>query len=334
MKFTTMQKALTAGAIGAVVATPAMADTITGNNPELVLYVTATGGSYTGPSAIARGLNILQNAISGTAQYGASSTSSLTSYGTQTFTLSNSTSTYSTLFAGKTAGAPQGTTAGQGYIYVDYQLPKITGDSTLASFVTAAQAAGATVKWSIQSGTVTGNGTGYAWRYVTTANSSFDNGTGVTTTNLGMSASVANAWADLTSMVKYDNANNTDNATATGAWFTSTGYFGSAAFDTTTTTGGFGDNGTNASNWWNAGTTQPFTVVNAQQNINQAANLYMIISSSNTGGAKAYVITLGDVQVNGDGYIGAQSTVPVPGAAWLLLSGLGGLGVLGRRKKS
>ena len=311
MKFTSMQSALAVGALSAV-AVPALADNASGGPSELVLYVVNTANN----TAYSRGLQLNMNTLAIGGAFRASCyTSSFTGNISDGSTVEMGIVTAEAVAKGYTTGY-----GSQNVLSINYTLPTILADSNLTGFLSAP---GGTFKWSIQSsGNGTGQGSNFSRRFITTSASSYDNGTNVTTGNLGMAGTDANAWQDIVSMVVLDNGLNPSTTNGDGTSITNSNYLSYV-----------GPGSGTASNWF-ATATSVAGAINALQDLGSAANLYEVISQSSSAGNKNWVLTFNDVTMDAAGNLNSVAPVPVPAAAWLLLSGLGGLGVIGRKKKA
>ena len=288
MKFTSMQSALAVGALSAI-AVPALADNASGSPAELVLYVVNT----TTNTAYSRGLQLNMNTLAIGGAFSASGyTSTFTGNISPGSTVEIGAVTAEAVAAGYTSGF-----GSQNVLSVNYTLPTILADANLINFLST----GGTYKWSIQSaGYGPGNGTGFSRRFITTSASSYDNGTNVTTGNLGMAGTDANAWSDIVSMVVADNVLNPSTTNGDGTSITNSNYLS------------FLNGGQNASTWYSAATSVA-GAINALQDLGSAANLYEVISccgATQSAGSKDWVLTFNDVSMDASGNINGLSLPP------------------------
>lgn len=296
MKFTSMQQALAAGAIGAVAATPSMADNaVTSTTAELVLYVVNT---YTG-SAYSRGLGRINGVLSylqvaGTGINGVVSIAGSAYTGTLT-----SMGDTATLTAAQTAAmAISGATTGYGSqpnIRVNFSLPPVMPDANLIKWLSANQ--GGDIRWSVQGGYALGNGSSASRRFVTTSVNNYDNGVNVTNGNLGMSGvTEINVWSNINSVVAGDNSVNPSLSTLDGTSITNSTYLtysGPAAgsYDT-------------AANWFTS-QTNPANYITPLCSIGQSCNLYMVVSGNinSSASGRVFVYTMNDAVLNSAGFL-------------------------------
>jgi hypothetical protein len=277
MKFTSMQQALAVGALS-VVAVPALSDNSTGVPAELVLYVVNTQNN----TAYSRGLQINMNTLAITGGFSASGYIS-------TFTGNISAASTAQMGLVTAEAVANGFTTGYGsqnVLSINYTLPTITPDPKLVEFLASASASGAAVKWSIQSsGYGTSNGLNFTRRFITTSANTYDNGTNVTTGNLGMAGTDANAWQDIVSMVQLDNAANPSTTSGDGSSITNSNYLS------------YLNNTANASTWYSTNT-YVAGAINALVSWGAVANFYEVVSccgATQSAGSKDWVFTMNDI---------------------------------------
>ena len=287
MKFTTRQKALALGALSAVAA-PALADNASGAAAELVLYVVNTANN----TAYSRGLQINMNSLAITGEFGASNY-------TSTFTGKISASSVTEMGMVTAEAVANGFSTGYGsqnVLFINYTLPTILADTNLTNFLSVDPNT-SHYKWSIQSsGIGGGSGVNFSRRFITTSASNFDNGTNVTTGNLGMAGSDVNAWSDIVSMVALDNAANPSTTNGDGTSITNSNYLSYT---------GAGAPGGTATTWF-SNWIAPGGVINALQALGSASNLYEVVSccgSTQSSSSNAWVFTMNDVVMDTAGNI-------------------------------
>ncbi len=188
-----------------------------------------------------------------------------------------------------------------------YNVPfslNVSHDANLTTFLSQKQA-NDVVTWSIQGSDNNGTSGLANARHVTTT--ALDASTGTSVINSQLKTTV---WGQLNTLQSADNLQIAGTTVGDGASTTTSGYFN-----------------TNAHNWYGFGP-------ESQVALGSTANFYMYTMSSSTNGNYALVLTLGSQTLSASGDLTAPAPVPVPAALWMLFSGLGGMGVLARRKKA
>ena len=295
MKFTTMQQAVAMGALTAVAASPSQADNGFSGSAELVLYVVNVASGST--AAYSRGLSRIDGQTTGLTFSGTAIAGPLTTSGFTTTYTSLTASDTAALVAIQAAANTQGFTNGynsQPQISVNYSLPTIAPDANLVKWLAANS--GGDIRWSIQAGHSTGNGSGAGRRWFTTSPggpNTYDLGVNVTNTNLGMAVSEVNVWIDINSVINGDNLLNASTSNGDGTSITNSTYLSYT-----------GDNNSKARYWFST-STNPSTAVDALVPMGQAGNFYEFVSNNvnTTGGGKVWVITFNDLVLDSAGYL-------------------------------
>jgi hypothetical protein len=194
-----------------------------------------------------------------------------------------------------------------------------SSDTALQSMLTAGQAAGNHIVWSVQGGGGLIGDTQYgdtgAFAGVTTATSN------PPTQLAGRTGSNLNGWAALSATIT---AVQTNAGAGNNSVYASSAA-GGGIWDATTVSN-------NVANWFSNGA--PTAVNGLNSSLGSSYNLYGV-TGGGTATDKILLTTLGSVSLTASGLsftAGGTAPVPLPAAVWLLGSGLVGLAGVGRRK--